>query len=91
MIFLSFKTEDRHVYYFFLGLITIIITYKLIFIVIHNAFLLISEEALFQFICAGLFCKLRKGTNTRLIKHRVGAGKFITFQQPFSPFSLQQL
>ena len=68
-------TSFNHFDYFFLGLTLIIVADKLTFVVIDNAFLLISEEAFLKLIYtvpSGKFCK---GADAGLIKHTSGARK----------------
>ena len=71
---------------FFLGLAFVIVANKLTFIVVHNAFFLVSKETFFKFLYTISSCKLCKSTNTGLIEHTSGARKFRTFPTAVQPF-----
>ena len=71
---------------FFFGLALVVVANELTFIVINNAFFLISKEAFFKFLYTLSSCKLCKSTNTGFIKHTSGARKFRTFSTAVQPF-----
>ena len=71
---------------FFLGLVFVVVANKLTFIVINNAFFLISKEAFFKLVHAIPSRKLRKGTNTGFIEHTSSVWKIRTFPTAVQSF-----